>query len=87
MGTVCNSHKMRGRKLKTEGLGWVNFPPNTIMTSHPNEDEWTAEDLANQRRVTDEIERQIHRMHMRMLVAMLAIGAMLAVAIHLLSTP
>jgi hypothetical protein len=54
------------------------------MTSHPPEDDWTAEDLANHRRVSDEIERQIHRMHMRMLAAVLAIGAALAVAIHFL---
>ena len=57
------------------------------MTSHPPEDEWTAEDLANHRRVTDEIERQIHRMHMRMLVAVLAVGAALAAAIHFLGKP
>jgi len=57
------------------------------MTSHPNNDEWTAEDIANQRRVSEEIERQIHRMHMRMLVTMLAIGALLAVAIHFLGKP
>jgi hypothetical protein len=57
------------------------------MTSHPNNDEWTAEDLANQRRISDEIEKSIHRMHMRMLVAMLAVGALLAAAIHFLSTP
>jgi hypothetical protein len=57
------------------------------MTSHPPEDEWTAEDLANQRRISDEIEKSIHRMHLRMLVAVLAIGAALAVAIHFLSRP
>jgi hypothetical protein len=57
------------------------------MKSYPDEQEWSAEDLANQRRVTDEIEKSIHRMHMRMLAAMLAIGAALAVAIHFLSTP
>jgi hypothetical protein len=57
------------------------------MTSHPPEDDWTAEDLANQRRVTDEIEKSIHRMHMRMLAAVLAVGALLAVAIHFLSAP
>jgi hypothetical protein len=74
--------------LKTEGLGWDNFEPkHTTMTSHPPEDEWTAEDLANQRRVTDEIEKSIHRMHMRMLAAVLAVGAALAVAIHFLSAP
>ncbi len=88
MGTACNSHKMRGRKLKAEGLGWDNFEPkHTTMTSHPNNDEWTAEDLANQRRVTDEIEKSIHRMHLRMLAAVLAVGALMAVAIHFLGKP
>ena len=57
------------------------------MTSHPPEDDWTAEDLANQRRVSDEIEKSIHRMHLRMLAAVLAIGAALAVAIHFLGKP
>jgi hypothetical protein len=57
------------------------------MTSRPPEDEWTAEDLANQRRISDEIEKSIHRMHMRMLAAVLAVGALLAVAIHFLSRP
>jgi hypothetical protein len=57
------------------------------MTSHPNNDEWTAEDLANQRRISDEIEKSIHRMHMRMLVAMLAVGALLAAAIYFLGKP
>ena len=57
------------------------------MTSHPNPDEWTAEDLANQRRVADEVEKAIHRMHLRMLVGILATGAILAAAIHFLSTP
>ena len=57
------------------------------MKSTPPESDWSAEDLANQRRVADEIEKAIHRMHLRMLVAILATGAILAVAIHLLSTP
>jgi hypothetical protein len=57
------------------------------MTSTPPENEWTAEDLANQRRVADEVEKAIARMHLRMLVAILATGAALAVAIHFLSTP
>jgi hypothetical protein len=57
------------------------------MTSHPNNDEWTAEDINNQRRISEEIEKSIHRMHMRMLAAMLAIGALLAVAIHFLGKP
>jgi hypothetical protein len=54
------------------------------MTSHPPEDDWTAEDLANHRRVSDEIEKSIHRMHMQMLAAVLAVGALLAVVIHFL---
>ena len=87
MGTVCNSYKIRGRKLKTEGRPGKLSNENTTMTSHPNDDEWTAEDLANQRRISDEIEKSIHRMHMRMLVAMLAVGALLAVAIHFLGKP
>jgi hypothetical protein len=57
------------------------------MTSHPPQDDWSAEDLANQRRVTDEIEKAIAKMHLRMLVAVLATGAALAVAIHFLSGP
>ena len=57
------------------------------MKSYPDEQEWTAEDIANQRRIADEIERAIARMHLRMLVAVLAVGAALAVAIHFLSRP
>ena len=57
------------------------------MKSTPPESEWTAEDLANQRRVADDVERAIHRMHTLMLVAIIATGAVLAVAIHFLSTP
>jgi hypothetical protein len=57
------------------------------MTSHPPQDDWSAEDLANQRRIAAEIERQIERMHIRMAVAVGLVGALLAVAIHFLSTP
>jgi hypothetical protein len=57
------------------------------MKSYPDEQTWTVDDINNQRRISDEIERQIHRMHMRMLVAVLAVGAALAVAIHFLSAP
>lgn len=57
------------------------------MTSHPPEDEWTAEDLANQRRISEEVERQIERMHIKMVLAVAAVGILLAVAIHFLSTP
>ncbi len=59
----------------------------TSMKSYPDEQTWTVDDINNQRRISDEIEKSIHRMHMRMLAAMLAIGAALAVAIHFLSTP
>jgi hypothetical protein len=54
------------------------------MKSYPDEQKWTAEDIANQRRVADEVEKAIAKMHLRMLVAVLGIGAALAVAIHFL---
>ena len=57
------------------------------MTSHPPEDDWTAEDLANQRRITEEVERQIERMHIKMVLAVAAVGILIGVAIHFLSTP
>ena len=53
----------------------------------PPEDDWSAEDLANQRRISAEIERQIERMHIKMVMAVAAVGILLAVAIHFLSTP
>jgi hypothetical protein len=59
----------------------------TSMKSYPDEQTWTVDDINNQRRISEEIEKSIHRMHMRMLVAMLAIGAALAVAIHFLGKP
>jgi hypothetical protein len=59
----------------------------TSMKSYPDEQTWTVDDINNQRRISDEIEKSIHRMHMRMLAVMLAIGAALAATIHFLSTP
>ena len=77
---------MEGRNYARGGPGIFSLTEIT-MTSTPPENEWTAEDLANQRRVADEVEKAIARMHLRMLVAILAAGAILAVAIHFLSTP
>jgi len=57
------------------------------MTSHPPEDEWTAEDIANQRRTEDEIQRALERMHIKMVLAVAAVGILMAVAIHFLSAP
>jgi len=88
MGTVCNSHKMRGRKLRTEGRGWGNPSTEiTTMTSHPNDDEWTAEDIANERRTAAEVQRSLERMHIKMVLWVAAVGILLGVAIHFLSTP
>jgi hypothetical protein len=78
-----------------EGRNYARGEPGEIltnrncntMTSTPPENEWTAEDLANQKRVADEVEKIIVWMHLRMLVGILAAGAILAVAIHFLSTP
>ena len=57
------------------------------MTSHPPEDDWTAEDLANQRRVAEDVERALERHCIKMVLAIGAVGILLAVAIHFLSTP
>ncbi len=74
--------------MKAEGRGWDNFSTeHTIMKSYPDEQTWTVDDINNQRRISDEIEKSIHRMHLRMLAAMLAVGALLAVAIHFLGKP
>ncbi len=88
-GAVCNSHKMRGRKLKTEGRAGATFEPKPkpIMTSHPNNDDWTAEDLANQKRVADEVERALERHYAWMVVWICVVGIAVGVAIHFLSTP
>jgi hypothetical protein len=57
------------------------------MTSHPPEDDYTAEDIANQRRVAEEVEKAIERMQLKMGLAVALVGILLAVAIHFLSTP
>lgn len=57
------------------------------MIFHPPEDEWTAEDLANQKRVADDIERALERHYVKMVLAIGAVGVLLGVAIHFLSTP
>ena len=88
MGTVCNSYKIRGRKLKTEGWAGVTFDRNqNTMTSHPPEDDWSAEDLANQKRVAEDVERALERHYIKMVLAVAAVGVLLGVAIHFLSTP
>ena len=53
----------------------------------PPESRWAAEDIENQRRTAAEVERQIERMHIKMVMAVGAVGILLAVAIHFLSTP
>lgn len=57
------------------------------MTSHPPHDDWSAEDLANQSRVSEDIEKAIERMHIRMVIAIGAVAALLATAIHFLGKP
>ena len=57
------------------------------MTSHPPEDEWSAEDLANQRRVAKDVERALERHYSLMVIWVDVVGILLAVAIHFLSTP
>jgi len=54
------------------------------MTSHPNDDDWTAEDIANQRRTENEIQRSLERMHIKMVLWVAAVGIILGVAIHFL---
>jgi hypothetical protein len=57
------------------------------MKSHPPQDDWSAEDLANQRRVADDIERALERHYTWMVVWVAVVGILLAIAIHFLSTP
>ena len=57
------------------------------MTSHPPEDDWSAEDLANQRRVAEDVERALERHYSLMVIWVAVVGILLAVAIHFLSTP
>ena len=57
------------------------------MTSHPPEDDWTAEDLANQRRVAADVQRALERHYIKMVLAVGAVGILLGIAIHFLSKP
>jgi len=57
------------------------------MKSYPDEDTWTAEDIANERRTAAEVQRSLERMHIKMVLAVGAVGIALGVAIHFLSTP
>ena len=54
------------------------------MTSHPPQDDWTAEDLANQKRVANDIERALERHYAWMVVWVAVAGIALGVAIHFL---
>ncbi len=79
--------EMARQSGKTEWIASAYKGKTSTMTSHPPEDDWTAEDLANQRRISEEVERQIDRWHMRMGLAVALVGALLAVAIHFLGKP
>lgn len=57
------------------------------MKSYPDEDTWTAEDIANERRVAADVHRSLEWMHIKMVAAIGAVGVLLAVAIHFLSKP
>jgi hypothetical protein len=57
------------------------------MTSHPPEDEWTAEDLANQKRVAEDVQRALERHYSLMVIWVAVVGIALGVAIHFLSKP
>ena len=57
------------------------------MTSHPPQDDWSAEDLANQKRTAENIERALERHYILMVVWIGVVGIALAVAIHFLSKP
>lgn len=59
----------------------------TATMSTPPQSDWTAEDLANQKRVADDIERALERHYAWMVVWVCVAGAALGVAIHFLSTP
>jgi len=84
MGQSATPTKIGGRKLKTEGRAGVTFDRNHTMKSYPDEDTWTAEDLANQKRVADDVEKQIAKIQLKMGLAVCAVGILLAVAIHFL---
>ena len=57
------------------------------MTSHPPEDDWSAKDLANQRRVAEDVERALERHYSLMVIWVCVAGIAIAAAIHFLSTP
>ena len=57
------------------------------MKSTPPEDEWSAEDLANQKRVAEDVERALERHYSLMVIWVCVAGIALGVAIHFLSTP
>ena len=57
------------------------------MKSYPPEDEWSAEDIANERRVAEDVERALERHYSLMVIWVGVVGIALAVAIHFLSTP
>jgi hypothetical protein len=54
------------------------------MTSHPPEDEWTAEDIANERRTAADVQRSLERMHVKMVLWVAVVAVLLGVAIHFL---
>jgi hypothetical protein len=53
----------------------------------PPEEDWTAEDLANQKRVADDVERALERHYAWMVIWVCVFGIAVGVAIHFLSTP
>jgi len=57
------------------------------MKSTPPESDWSAEDLANQRRVAEDVERALERHYAWMVVWVAVAGIALGVAIHFLSKP
>jgi cysteine synthase len=57
------------------------------MTSHPPQEDWTADDEANRQRTAAEVEKALERMYTKMVLAIGAAGILLGVAIHFLSTP
>jgi hypothetical protein len=54
------------------------------MTSHPPQDDWSAEDLANQKRVADDVERALERHYAWMVIWVCVFGIAVGVAIHFL---
>jgi len=80
MGTVCNSHKMRGRKLKTEGQGRDNFSYTTEpMKNYPDHDD--HEDYMRR------TEAELKKLNLKILFWIAVTGISLAFSIHMLATP